>query len=540
MTTESLVDTPEERQALADLRGRRRRRRLGDQQWGEMAYRAYTTALAAIVVVVFASGLVGDAKLDPAGTTRVLEEGPAWFGLLAAAILLVGIRSGSRGGPVALEAADVHHLLLAPIDRGTTLRRPTIGILGYGVLAGVVVGGLAAGLMDQRLSGAALPWFASGAVFGASVAALSLGAGLVTSSRLVPRWIPLLVGWLLLAWSIADVAGYGPTAPMTVLGRVVVWPLGFDPVSLVPVAVAVVLPVLGVLVIGGLSVEQARRRTALVGQLRFAVTQQDLRTVVLLRRQLASERPRGRPWFPGLPGPVARRFPVLARDLRSVARWPVVRVGRVLVLGAAVGLALRGMWGGTTPLILVAGLATYVAALDATEPLAQDIDHPGLLSARPEPEGLILLRHLAEPVIVMVGVGLVAVAAAYAVGPDPEVLRVGLMAILPGAVAGVCGAAVTVVSEAILETSQEAFIPPEVAGPRLLFRTVWPPLIAVIGLVPVLVARGAARDGTDPVAVVATTAVPVALLCAVVFLWVRFRADLHRSMAEAGMGRSPA
>ena len=118
----------------------------------------------------------------------------------------------------------------------------------------------------------------------------------------------------------------------------------------------------------------------------------------------------------------------------------------------------------------------------------------------------------------MVGVGLVAVGAAYAVGPDPEVLRVGLMAILPGAVAGVCGAAVTVVSEAILESSQEAFIPPEVAGPRLLFRTVWPPLIAVIGLVPVLVARGAARDGTDPVVVVATTAVPVALLCAVVFL----------------------
>src|SRR4051794_41361499 len=38
-----------------------------------------------------------------------------------------------------------------------------------------------------------------------------------------------------------------------------------------------------------------RSRTELVGQLRFAVTLQDLRTVLVLRRQLAQERPRARP-----------------------------------------------------------------------------------------------------------------------------------------------------------------------------------------------------------------------------------------------------
>jgi len=516
----------------------RRRRRLGDKEWGELAYRAYTTALASIVVLVFASGLVGDSRLGPDATARLVVDGPAWFGLLSAVVLLLGVRSGSRGGPVALEAADVHHLLLAPVDRSATLRRPTVGLLAYGVLGGAVIGGLAAGLLDQRLTGAALPWFASGAIFGAATAALGLGGGLLTSSRLVPRFVPLTVAWLLVAWAVADITGYAPTAPTTYLGRVILWPLSFDAWALVPVAVAAVLPLAGLVVIGGLSIEAARRRTALVGQLRFAVTQQDLRTVVLLRRQLASERPRGRPWIPGLPGPLGRRFPVLARDIRSVARWPVVRIARVVVLGIAIGLSMRGVWAGTTPLVLVAGLAAYVAALDAEEPLAQDIDHPGLLSAQPQPQGLILLQHLAEPVLVMLGVGVVAIAAAYAVDPTPEVLRVGAIALLPAALAGVSGAAVTVVSEAILDTTQEAFIPPEVAGPRLLFRTVWPPLIAVIGFVPLLIARGASRTGGDPVAVTATASIPVMLLCSAVFLWVRYRADLHRSMAEAGMGKT--
>ena len=114
--------------------------------------------------------------------------------------------------------------------------------------------------------------------------------------------------------------------------------------------------------------------------------------------------------------------------------------------------------------MLVLGALAYVAALDAIEPLAQDIDHPGLLGSVPEVEGVVMVKHLAEPVLVMIGVGLVALGTAYGVDPNPEVLRVGLPLLLPAALAGVCGAAITVVSEATLETSQEAIMPPEVAG----------------------------------------------------------------------------
>lgn len=527
------VDTPEERGALRDLRHRRRRRRLGSHEWGELAYRVYTTTLAAIVAVVFASGLIGDDRLDASSTATFQAKAPAWFGLGAAVILLAGIRSGVRGGPLALERQDVHHLLLAPIDRGFTLRRPATGVLVYSCLGAAIVAGLGVGLFDQRLGGAAIPWFASGALFGVTTAALAVGGGFLTASRLTSKYVPLTIGWLLVAWALADATGHGPTAPTTLLGRIVVWPLGFSPVALAPLGVALILPGLGLLTLGGLSIESATRRTALVGQLRFAVTQQDLRTVVLLRRQLAAERPRSRPWFPALPGPLARRFPVFARDLRSVARWPVVRVLRVLVIGAAIGLTARAAWAGTTPLVLVMGILAYVAALDAAESLAQDVDHPGLLSSMPEIEGIVMVKHLAEPVIVMVGVGLVSIATAYLIDPTPVVWRVGLPLLLPAALAGVAGAAVTVVSEATLDTSQEAIMPPEVAGPRLLFRTVWPPAVAVIGMLPVLAARSAERAGHDPTAAVTTTAIPVVLLGMAVFGWVRFRADIHRAMAEA-------
>ncbi len=521
--------------AVIDLRRARRRRRIGDQAWGDMAYRAYTTGLAALVAVVFLSGLVGDSVLDAAGRADLAATAPSWFGLVAAVILLVGFRSGSRGGPLAMEAPDVQHMLLAPVDRSLVLRRPAVWILAYGVLGGVLVGGLVGSLVDQRIGEALLGWIASGALFGAAAVALALAAAMVTSARFVPSWLPVGLGWVFVAWAVADVVGEGPTAPTTYLGRVALWPLGFSAVSALPLVAALGLAAVGLAVVGRVSVEQARRRTALVGQLRFAVTQRDLRTVVLLRRQLAAERPRARHWFPAPPRWFGRRFPVLARDLQSVARWPLVRVLRVAVLGALAGLAARGVWAGTTPLLVAGGLAVYLAALDATEPLAQDIDHPALLGSAPVPEGLVMVRHLAEPVIVMLAAGVVGVAAAWAVEPDPEVLRVGALCLVPAALAGVAGAAITVVSDAVLDESQEAVMPPEVAGPRLLFRTVWPPLVAVLGFLPVLVARNAAGTG-DPVAAAGTAAIPLLLLVGVVMLWVRFRADIHASIAEAGMG----
>jgi hypothetical protein len=365
---------------------------------------------------------------------------------------------------------------------------------------------------------------------------ITTGSALVTCSRIVPKWIPLVIAWIVFAWAIADAAGRGPVSPATYAGRLLFSPLEFSAPALVAVVLAIVLPILGARVIGGLSVEQARRRTALVGQLRFAVTQQDLRSVVLLRRNLASERPRNRPWVRWLPDLVAGRFPTVGRDLRSVARWPIVRIARVIVLGVTAGLALRGLWSGTTPLVLVAGLAVYVAGLDCTEPLAQEVDHPQITESFPVPIGLTLARHLVQPVIVMLGVGIVGLAAAYLASPDTQVLEVGWIVVLTASLAGVAGAAVSTVSGAFVDASQSMLMPPEVAGPGMVIKTVWPPLVAIIGCLPAVFAHRAALDGGDPVQVAVTVGIPVLVVVSAIFGWVRFREDLHASMAEATGG----
>jgi hypothetical protein len=512
--------------ALGDLRRARRMRRMGDTTFGDVAYRVYVTALLSLFAVFTASGWVGDETASSSTAHDIARDAPPWLGLLAALAVLGGVRAGSRGGPLAIEAPDVHHVLLAPIDRGAVLRRPLSRSVASAALWGALGGALAGDLAGQRLPGDGLAWVASGGLAGATGAVLTVGAALLVAGRSIPRFVPLPAALALVAWSIADVADRGVQAPATVLGRIGVWAIDFDAAGIAAPVVAIAIVGAAAMTIGGLSIEAARRRTALVGQLRFAVTQQDLRTVLVLRRQLANEVMRSRPRFPSLRGRPAYALPVLTRDLQNLARWPLVRIGRVAGLGVVIGLCMRGVWSGTTPLVLVAGLASFVAALDAIEPLAQDLDRPTRLASYPRPDGWVLARHLAGPTIVMMLVGGVALATAVLVDPSSHVAALGAMAIVPAALA------VSVVSEPMLDASTEAMIPPEIGGPRVLFRAAWPPAIAVLGLVPVITAHRAERAGNPAAPVLLSTAVSVAVLAAIVAAWVRFRSDIHAAITN--------
>lgn len=513
------------------MRAARRARRLGDVAWGDLAYRVYTTALATLVVAVFLSGLIGDERLSAHGVARVVAVAPRWVGLALVVAATLGVRSGRRGGPLALEAADVHHLLLAPVDRSQVLRRPALSALGYGSLSGAAVGGLAGLLVSQRLPGASPAWVACGVLLGVMFAFAWLGSALAVASRRIPRVVPVLVVTVLGAWSVVDLVAGTTTAPATFAAQVAVWPVRFTPWPLLALAVVVAVAVGGVRVIGGLDMEAARRRTTLVGQLRFAVTQQDLRSVVLLRRQLASERPRAHPWPLAVPRRVAQRFPVVARDLQSLARWPLVRAARVLVLCVGAGLVLRATYSGTTPLLVVAGLLAFVAALDAIEPLAQELDHPTLTASFPVLPGVQRVRHLPVAVAVMCVGATCSLVVAWAIAPDRQVWAVGALTAVSGAACAVAAACVSTLSEDPAVAGVVAA--PEIAGPRFVLRALWPPLLATLGLAPVVVAQRAARAEVDPVPLTAAAAVAALVLAAGAFVWVRYRDDVHAAIAEA-------
>ena len=98
------------------------------------------------------------------------------------------------------------------------------------------------------------------------------------------------------------------------------------------------------------------------------------------------------------------------------------------------------MWDGTLPLVVLAGLALWIAALDAIEPLAQETDHPTRRDSYPCAPGELMVRHLPVPTVVMVVVSLLAAAVFVLVDPTRQVVEVAAIALLPVAFGATAGA----------------------------------------------------------------------------------------------------
>ncbi len=511
--------------ALADWRKFRRRKRLADIHWIDAAYQAYLTAVVGGAIFGVASGFIGDNELSPEAVARLLRHADAWVGMVAALVIGVGLRSGSRGGPVALERAEVRHVLLAPVDRTTALLGPALRQARFLFFVGIVGGAMAGFLASQRLPGSPGQWFAVGALAGATLVGLSVGAAHLANGIGIPRWVGSLLSVILVGLAIADGLGAGVPSPTAAFGRLALWPVRFDGWGVAPIVVAVVLMGIGLRLVGNTPLEAAERRSTLVGQLRFAATLQDVRTVLVLRRQLAMELPRLRPWFTvRVKG--TGRSPVFVRGLRGVLRWPAARVARMGLLAVVAGGALRAVWAGTTPMILLAGAAAFVAALDAVEPLAQEVDHPSRRDSIPMESGELHLRHVPIAVLVMVLFGIVAAVMAGVPGPGQVPGDVASLLALPLACGGVGGALVSVLGGPPSSSDTWNLVPPEVAGMRLAFRTAWPPAIAILGAVPVLLARTVLNKHQPATSGASVGSMGVLALFVLVAGWVRVRARI--------------
>jgi hypothetical protein len=239
----------------------------------------------------------------------------------------------------------VQHVLLAPVDRSIALRGLALRQLRTAVFVGAVVGAVIGNFAFRRLPGEAVEWLASTLAFFSLLPVVAIGSALIASGRRMRVVSASLVGVGIVCWSLADVYLETVTSPASMLGELAVWPLAGDnetfALPFLGVIIALVVVALALRWVGGTSLEAARRRADLTTELRFALTLQDLRTVILLRRQLASELPRTRPWA-RLPSGGPWRDSVWRRDWQSFLRWPAVRVARACVLGAVAGLAACG------------------------------------------------------------------------------------------------------------------------------------------------------------------------------------------------------
>lgn len=518
--------------ALHELRATRKHRRLGDWNVIDALYRAYIAAILGGLGVTMLSGVVGDQRLASHQLHDVRTVGPAAVGAAVALAVAIGLRSGARGGPLALEAAEVRYVLLAPVDRDVALRAPARRQLRFTAFVGMVTGATAGLLAYRRLPGHPVSWVVSGAAVGTLAGAVMSGAAMLASGRRIGRALATLLGVALLAWSAADIVLRTTTSPASLLGQLSLWPTDVRLVSLLGI-VPVVLVVLGGLrAVGGLSLESAERRGRLVSHLRFAATFQDLRTVMLLRRQLAAEVPRARPWVRLRPGRRARAI-TWRRDWRGILRWPTSRVLRLALLGIVVGLACAAAWSGTTPMLLIAGGALYIAGLDVIEGLAQEVDHPDRRDSFPHADGALHLRHLAAPTVVIAVTGLLGLAAAAAVTRQPDlVFQVGLPLLLPGAAMAVGAAAVST----LRQPPDPTRLMMDSTGSMLLFHHAFPPALATLGPAALLLVRSSLdhQVNAQPVGAAMSAALNVSMVAFLVFGWVRHRKGLAGYMAGGG------
>ena len=518
--------------ALRSMRTVRRRHRVAELEWFESLYRVYLAAFVGGGSVLFLSGLVGDRPIEGDALADLTRHLPHVVGLLTALVVFLGLRSGANGGPIAVEEPEVRHVLLSPVPHSAVLRHPAIQRMRTFAFAGALAGAAANQLLQRRIptAEANLVVFAMwGALAGAVIGSLFVVSALVAHGTGAPRWSMTALGAALIAWQTwVTVSEVRVAGPFDFVGSLSMWWLRVSWRDLIGFAAVVVLIGVAIKLAGDLSLEALARRSSLVSQLKFAVTLQDIRTVMLLRRQLSQEHMRARPWVK-VPRTM-RRDPVVGRGFRSFAHFPARRLVRMLLLCLAASVAMVWAWRGTTPGVVVAGLLLFVMGLDAVEPLSQEVDQPDRTDALPVDRGLLMTRHLIVPALTMVPFVPVAVLVAFVMEPGGSTLAYAALFAVPALLGGLAGAAINTVAGApdpVGGAMQGLAMPPEMSGLTTLLRGAWPPAVSVIACLPVLGLRAGLENGRDALGNSMRGVGAVVIVLVLVAGWVRQRDAIH-------------
>src|SRR5258706_6509720 len=377
--------------------------------------------------------------------------------MIPALAFLAALRSGAQGGPLALEAPDVAYVMLSPVDRTKALLRPVTQRVRSAAYLAATFGAIVGQLAGRRLPGTPVAWAASSALFGITTAMLWAGTALIAHAVRLPLWMATTIGLGVLGWQSAALAWHLP-GPANTAGSLAMWGWRQHTIDLAAPLVAVIALVAGVGLLQSTSLDALARRSSLVAQLRFAVTMQDLRTVILLRRQLNQEETRGAPWV-SVPRWV--KPPIPRRGLASVSRFPATRLVRMTAFAAMAGVFQAMVVRGTTPALVGTALMLFLLGLEVMEPLSQEVDQPDRTDSLPIDRGELLVRHLIAPAVSLVPFAVITAASTVSVLGTKAVAPTAILA-LPTVLASAAGGVVSNVPDLpdpSRTTTKPAFLP---------------------------------------------------------------------------------
>ena len=275
---------------------------------------------------------------------------------------------------------------------------------------------------------------------------------------------------------------------------------------------------------------------------------QDLRTVILLRRQLNQEHTRHRPYVrlrparsshSGITGTVWRR------GWYGLLRFPITRLLRMAALAIGMGVLQAAVVRGTTPAFLGTAVLGFVLGLEVMEPLSQEVDQADRADAIPYPRGEIMSRHLIAPAVALLPFAVVAgAAAAITLGGTTDAIVGAAILAYPTVLGAATGGVVSIVRDMpspFSSSNQQAFMPPEMAGFTTTIRLVWPIVVSALTTCSVLLPRLALRHGDSTTAAAMRAALGVLLVVALTGYWVRVRDALRariRAFMEEGRAYS--
>ena len=537
--------------ALRDLRHTRQSRRLGDAEWFDVAYRVYLFALVGLTGVVLASDAIDGVIGDGIKTSDLLTRGPSIIGLIVVVAFGLGLRSGADGGPVAIEVADIRHVLLSPINRRRALLRPVGQRLRSVTFSCALATAVLGQFVAREVEGSRAAWAGAGALFGAVTGAVFVTSAVIAHVIRLPRCAAAWTNW------------NGPSSsplrfgPANLDGNLALWGIQQQRVDVIAIAITLVAIIISLAICGGLRIEPLARRGSLVTQLRFAATVQDLRTVVMLRRQLRAETLRSTPWGGSPRAPIGERRGSLGsvrsmiwrRGFRSLRRLPASRLARIASL-AVLGGVCASLATSSSLLFLLGTLAAlFLLGMEAIEPLSQEIDRPDITDGLPIERGQLFAHHLVAPAALLAVAAFLGAAAASVLKPShaAAAFAIALPATLAGAIGPVVGAVrdaptpIAVADTNIMGTprdTEQSFVPPEFAGFSNAFSTFMPIILTSIGLLPIVAMRSDPSAGTA-----VRAAIGVALVLGVLVRWVERRDQWGasiRSFFEAGRANQQA